>query len=312
MTQTASTIDAPPWRALYPFQSYQTDVEGWKYHYLDEPPSSSGAGQSETVLCVHGNPTWSFHWRTLIAACRDRCRVVAPDHLGCGLSDKPPLDFRLADRIRHLTTLVESLDLHNITLVAHDWGGAIGLGAALKAPERYARFVLLNTGAFRPWFIPWRIRVCRTPVVGRLALQGANLFSLAALRMTTTRPAGLSSAVQAGYLAPYDCWSARRAVYQFVRDIPLSASHPTWQTLETIESQLPTLCEKPVQLIWGMQDWCFTPACLDKFVEIFPTAEVVRHDQAGHWVLEDLPEQVCAEIRDFIGRHSRPDDLAIE
>ena len=182
MKSTISTASLD-WRPLYPFTSQWCEVDGARLHYVDEGPSHD----APTLLFVHGNPTWSFHWRRLIAAHSGNYRCVAPDHLGCGLSDLQPRPLRLADHIDNLLQLIKSLDLQQITLVAQDWGGAIGLGALLKDRERFERIVLFNTGAFRPWFIPFRIRICRWPIVGKLALQGANALSRAALRMTLAR-----------------------------------------------------------------------------------------------------------------------------
>jgi haloalkane dehalogenase len=198
-----------------------------------------------------------------------------------------------------------------VTLVAQDWGGAIGLGAMLRMPKRLEQIVLFNTGAFPPRYIPWRIRACRLPLVGRLAVQGANLFSRAALRMTLVRKSRLEPEVAAGYLAPYDSWANRRSVYGFVKDIPNprgrdsakleSASSPrrifdrrdaaTWETLAEIERGLATFADRPSCLIWGMRDWCFQPDCLERFVEAWPGAEVHRLADVGHWVVEDAPEE---------------------
>ena len=165
--------------------------------------------------------------------------------------------------------------------------------------------VLFNTGAFPPWYIPWRIRVCRWPVFGALALKGANGFSRAALQMTLSRSKRLDSRVKQAYLAPYRDWSHRQAVHQFVKDIPLSERHPTWKTLEHIESELPNLRHLPIQLIWGMQDWCFTPDCLEKFCEYWPQAEVHKLDDVGHWVVEDAPEQSEQLFDEWLARTSQ-------
>ena len=292
------------WRDLYPFKSHFYDLGGCRYHYLDEfaadgaaAPGSTGASwQPPTLLMVHGNPTWSFHWRNLILAQRGHYRCVAPDHLGCGASDLQRRPLRLVDHIDHLVRLVEGLDLQRVTLVAQDWGGAIGLGALLRMEKRFERIVLLNTGAFPPWFIPWRIRVCRWPVVGRLAVQGLNAFSLAAQTMTLSRSAGLDPRVAKAYLAPYHNWRSRAAVYQFVQDIPLSRRHPTWQTLAEIESRLPALAQLPIQLIWGMQDWCFRPDCLERFRRIWPEAKCHPLEDVGHWVLEDAADEAIGLI----------------
>src|SRR3990172_7974919 len=148
------------WRALYPFESHYHTIAGHRLHYLDE-------GEGPVLLMAHGNPTWSFYWRNLVAAFRGRYRVVVPDHVGCGLSDKPDrrrYPYRLMQRVSDLDELIRKLDLKEITLLAHDWGGAIGMGAAVKRPERFARFVLFNTAAFRSKWGPWRVRVCRAPL----------------------------------------------------------------------------------------------------------------------------------------------------
>jgi pimeloyl-ACP methyl ester carboxylesterase len=291
--------NAAGWRALYPFEPHWFDVAGARIHYIDE---SDGDASQRVLLFVHGNPTWSFHWRRLILAQRNGFRCVAPDHLGCGLSGLQPRPLRLADHIDNLVALVESLDLHRVTLVAQDWGGAIGLGALLRLRPRFERIVLFNTGAFRPWFIPWRIRVCRTPLLGPLALQGANAFSRAALKMTLARKRQLEPAVAAGYLAPYNTWQRRAAVKQFVDDIPLSPRHPTWATLGGIEDRLRDLADMPALLAWGMRDWCFTPECLDRFVAAWPQAETHRLDDVGHWVVEDAPEDAVTLLENFLRR----------
>lgn len=290
------------WGELYPFASHYLELDGQHYHYLDEHPADRSPEELPTLLFVHGNPTWSFHWRRLILACREHYRCVAPDHLGCGLSDLQRRPLRLTDHVDHLLRLIETLDLRRVTLVAQDWGGAIGLGAVERVRERFDRLVLLNTGAFKPWYIPWRIRACRLPVLGRIAVQGANLFSRAALRMTLARTRRLDARIESAYLAPYANWQQRAAVYQFVRDIPTSAAHPTWQTLADIEAGLPTLAELPTLLVWGMRDWCFTSECLNKFCHYWPSAEVVRLAEVGHWVLEDAPNEVQAAITDFLSR----------
>ena len=119
-----------PWKDLYPFQSQYLALGSLRYHYLDE-------GTGQPLLFVHGNPTWSFYWRNLILGLRDQNHCVAVDHIGCGLSDKPQdYPYTLAQHIENLVTLVERLDLKGVTLLAHDWGGAIGLGTVLKLPER--------------------------------------------------------------------------------------------------------------------------------------------------------------------------------
>lgn len=290
------------WRKLYPFESHELELEGQRYHYLDE-------GRGPVLLLVHGNPTWSFYWRRTVLALRDRYRMIVPDHIGCGLSSKPvTYEYRLARHVANLARLVETLDLSDITLVGHDWGGAIGLGAAVAHRDRFARLVLMNTAGFRSTRIPLRIRLCRTPIFGRVAVQGLNAFARAALTMATEYPERLTADVRAGLLAPYDTWAHRRAVYEFVRDIPLSPRHPSYAKLAEIEAALPTLADRPTLLVWGMRDWCFSPHFLERFIEFFPAAEVRRLERAGHYVVEDAPQEVIASIEEFLARH--PLDVA--
>lgn len=287
--------DSQPWRELYPFESHSIDVGIGRVNYVDEGPRDA-----PPLLMVHGNPTWSFHWRELIAALKDRFRCVAIDHLGCGLSAKPQRALRLTDHIDHLTQLIDQLELRDVTLIAQDWGGAIGLGSMLRRADSLSRIVLFNTGAFPPPYIPHRIAACRWPVVGRLAVQGLNLFTRAALSMTLTRHDRLSPKVAAGYLATTDTWANRRQTYEFVADIPRSERHPTWQALADIERKLPTLADRPALLVWGMQDWCFRPDCLDRFIAAWPRAEVHRLADVGHWVVEDAPDEALRLVEAFL------------
>ncbi|MGA2798229.1 MAG: alpha/beta fold hydrolase [Thermoguttaceae bacterium] len=284
------------WHSLYPFASHEIRLNGLRYHYLDE-----GAGP--VLLLVHGNPTWSFMWRDIVLALRKKFRLIVPDHIGCGLSDKPDpaqYSYRLAQRVADLGRLIEHLDLQHITLVAHDWGGAIGMGAAVAAPERFDRFMLMNTAAFLVGSCPFRIRLCHLPVIGPIGVQGLNLFAKAALDQAVAKHDRMTPAVRAGMLAPYDSWANRTAVYRFVCDIPLHPSHPTYQTLLDIEKGLAQFSGHPVCLIWGMQDWCFTPAFLERFLEFFPRAEVHRLADAAHYVVEDAHEQIVPILEKFV------------
>lgn len=292
----ANSTSHPSWRELYPFESNFFRVDGYRMHYVDEGPKDA-----PPLLMVHGNPTWSFYYRNLVAGLSDQYRAIAVDHLGCGLSDKPAdYDYCLQNRIDCLAELVESLDLREVTLVAHDWGGSIGVGTLQKLRHRFKRIVLFNTAAFPPPYIPFRIRVCRWPLVGKLGLQGFNLFAKAAITMATERPDGLPKQVADGLLAPYDSWANRIATYKFVKDIPLSASHKTWNVLKEMEAGLPELDSMPIKLIWGMKDWCFRPECLDRFESHWPNADVTKFENGGHYIVEDEPEKVVSLVREFL------------
>ena len=160
-----------------------------------------------------------------------------------------------------------------------------------------------NTAAFPPPFIPFRIRVCRWPLVGKIGVQGFNLFARAATFMTTERKGGLPKSIADGMLAPYDNWANRVAIYNFVKDIPLSRNHRTWSVLEKIESGLQSVADWPILMMWGMKDWCFRPECLDRLTEHWPAAEVHKIADAGHYVIEDAAEKVDQTVVEFLARH---------
>ena len=271
-------------------------------HYIDQ-----GSRESDVILMMHGNPTWSFYWRHLVSGLSDQYRTIAIDHIGCGLSDKPAdYNYCLQQHIDNACELVERLDLTNVTLMAHDWGGSIGMGTLLKLKERFSRIVLFNTAAFPPPYIPFRIRVCRWPVVGKLALQGFNLFARAAITMATEQRDGLDPVAVDGLLAPYDNWNNRVATYKFVKDIPLSPSHRTWKVLEDIEAGLSSVKDLPIQLIWGMKDWCFRPECLTRLHEHWPTAHVTEFEDGGHYIVEDKKEEITPLVKSFLENNPVP------
>ena len=286
----------------YPFESRFLDLMGVRYHYIDEGPRDA-----ETILFVHGNPTWSFYWRHAILRFRERYRCIAVDHIGCGLSDKPAnYAYRLAQHVANLEKLALALDLRRLTLMLHDWGGPIGLGFASRNRERIARLVLLNTSAFTGMRAPWRIRVCRAPGLGALAVRGLNAFAVAATVMALERRERMTPAVRRGYLAPYDSFANRIATLRFVQDIPLSPRHPSWPELARIEASLPQFASMPICLIWGGQDWCFTTEHLERFKRAWPQAQVHIDERAGHYVVEDARERVLQWTDRFLARHPLP------
>ncbi|MBC2593185.1 alpha/beta fold hydrolase [Ruficoccus amylovorans] len=283
----------PDWRALYPFESHWLETPAGRVHYVDE-----GAGE-ETVVFVHGNPTWSFFYRNLILGLRDKFRCVAIDHLGMGLSDKPQdFSYRLADRIEHLDTLIRTLGLKQFHLVVHDWGGAIGIGAALRHLDKLGRIQIMNTAAFRSAHMPWQIGCCRLPLLGEVFVRGFNGFAGSATSMAVEKK--LPPAVKAGYLHPHRNWHDRVAVARFVQDIPMNPAHPSYVTLLGIEECLPELASHPMQIVWGMKDFCFNKEFLDEWQRRFPQAHVHRLENAGHYLLEDEPEQTLELTRAFL------------
>jgi haloalkane dehalogenase len=266
-------------------------------HYLDEGPRDG-----DVIVAVHGNPTWSFYWRRLIDAFRETHRVVVMDHIGCGLSDKPQdWPYRLANHRDNLLQLVEHLDLEKISLVVHDWGGAIGMAMAAKAPERISRLIVTNTAAFRSQEIPFSIATCRWPVFGPLMVRGLNAFARAAiLRAAQTR---LPRPVRDGLVLPYDSWANRIATLRFVEDIPLREDHPSYDALLQTEEGLAQFAGRPVLICWGDGDFCFTDSFRAEWQRRFPDAEVHAWPEVGHYVMEDAHTWVIFLVQDFFERH---------
>ena len=287
---------------LYPFDGQTMDVGGHRMHYLDE-----GAG--DPVVMVHGNPTWSFYWRNLVLALRGDHRCVVPDHIGCGLSDKPALadyPYTLERRIDDLEALLDGLGLdRRVTLVAHDWGGMIGMGMAHRRPDRIARLVLMNTGAFplpaaKP--MPKRLSIVRDSRVGAALVTRFNAFARGATFMAVEKK--LPKAVADAYCAPYDTPDNRIATLRFVQDIPLSPDDPGYAIVDEVGREMTArFGDKPALLVWGAKDWVFDDHFLQGFQDRLPQAETLRFPGGGHYILEDETEAVVARVRGFLADH---------
>jgi haloalkane dehalogenase len=281
----------PPGSALYPFTPKRFAINGHTLSYLDE-------GQGPAILMLHGNPTWSFFYRNLVLALRGEFRVIVPDHMGCGLSDKPQdYPYTLATHIANLTTLIDHLGLTDLALMVHDWGGAIGMGLAGRRPELIRGLLITNTAAFPSPHIPWRIRVCRWPWLGALLVRGFNGFARPAVTMAVTKR--MAPEVAAGFLSPYASWANRVAIHAFVKDIPMSADHPSWPTLTEVEAKLVLLKEKPMLILWGGRDFCFNDWFYHEWLRRFPRARRHYFARAGHYLLEDAGAEIAPLVQGF-------------
>ena len=295
-------INLHQFRHLYPFESHFLDINGLAYHFIDE-------GCGDPLIMLHGNPTWSFYYRSLIQGLSDRFRTIAPDHIGCGLSDKPDLkryDFRLKSRVDDLEKLMQHLALNQrVTLILHDWGGMIGMAYALRNPDSISRIVLMNTAAFFPpggRRLPLRLRLVRNiRPLATAAVLGLNLFSYAALYMASHK--GLAKDVKSGLTAPYNSWNNRLATLKFVQDIPLEKSDPSYELVCTVQENLDRFSKIPMLVCWGKHDFVFNDTYLNEWRRRFPAAEIHTFADAGHYVLEDKPARIQTLIRDFLDRH---------
>lgn len=302
MNEMTINTDITPFRHLYPFSSNYLNINGFSYHYLDE-------GQGDPVVMLHGNPTWSFYYRNLVKGLSTAYRTIAPDHIGCGLSDKPAVsqyNYRLSSRVKDLETFLDRLGLQeNITLVVHDWGGMIGMAYAVRHPERISRIVITNTAAFlKPAGknLPLRLRLIRNVLPFAIpAVLGLNAFSLGATYMASRK--GLARDVKKGLTAPYNNWSNRIATLKFVQDIPLFPDDPSYRLAASVDAKLCSLADIPMLILWGKHDFVFDPDYFSEWCRRFPKAEKRLFETAGHYILEDEPRETLAAIQHFLNRN---------
>jgi haloalkane dehalogenase len=292
---TSPRDPVPAWvdRVGYPFASRFVELAAGRLHYVDE-----GAG--ETVLFVHGTPTWSYEWRHLIRAAAPRWRCVAPDLLGFGLSDRPTgFAYSPEAHAAVVAAFVDRLGLDRVTLVVHDFGGPIALPLALDRPERVRRLVLLNT-----WMWPldddpglrWKVRLAASPV-GRYLYRRWN----ASLRLLMPHAYGdrrkLPPGVHRQYLAPFPTPDDRqRVLWALARAILGSRGYYAglWRRRDRLRG-------RPVLVVWGLRDPAFPPHVLARWAELFgPEARIVRVPAAGHWPHEEAPDEVGEALGTFL------------
>jgi cis-3-alkyl-4-acyloxetan-2-one decarboxylase len=285
----------------YQFTPHFVNWNGTWLHFVDE-----GDPNAPAVLCVHGNPTWSFLWRKQIQSLRQTHRVIAIDLPGMGLSQRlPGRTWRLAEHVEALEFLVAELGITKLTLLLHDWGGPIGLGFARRHPESLAGIVLTNTAGFPFKHMPSSIALARHPVLGGPLVQGLGLFNRGALRTGFRRRQPLSPVERCGYLEPYAKAKDRAQVLAFVRDIPDRPDHPSYAELEATGQALEGLRSVPRLVIWGQQDPVFHGPILAEWRRRWPDAEYVEIAAAGHFVMEDDPEQVNSRLQGFLNNKAR-------
>ncbi|MDR3618547.1 MAG: alpha/beta fold hydrolase [Paludisphaera borealis] len=305
-TTRSSSPELGEFLAAHPGRDF--DRDGLRYHYLDE-------GEGRPVVMVHGNPTWSFYYRRLVEALSPSHRTIVPDHIGCGLSDKPGDDryrYTLESRVDDLERLLDHLGVvRDVTLVVHDWGGMIGLTYAARRPERIARLVVLNTAAFHmptDKRFPWSLGVCRNPALGSLAVRGLNGFARGTAVIGCTKER-MPKSLRDAYVAPYDSWANRIAVHRFVQDIPLRPYDRCYDLVSWVESRLHLLRSVPMFIGWGMKDFVFDAPFLREWERRFPLAEVHKFPDAGHYILEDEAETLIPRIASFLDAPESPSSV---
>jgi haloalkane dehalogenase len=260
-----------------------------------------GPRDAAPLLMLHGNPTWSYMYRRPIAVLSARGhRCVALDHMGFGRSGKPAdlRRYRLSEHVANTVAVLDRLDLNGVTLVLHDWGGPIGLGAAVERPERVRAVVVMNTWAWElPSFLPPFLRQFRSEGLGELLALAGNLF-------VESIPGGMARRdadprMMEAYRAPFPDYWSRVGTLAFPRDIPLNERDPSAAAISHIQSRLPDL-RLPFQIVWGMRDRVFQPVFLAQWRQLVPDARVVELADAGHYLVEDRPDAVADAVDEFV------------
>lgn len=309
VTATWPGVD-PEWsRTIRVKSTSEVDAPGavHRWHLLDNGPqlASRGLQPVGTLLCVHGNPTWSYLWRTLLAAGSDPAhpwRVVAVDQLDMGYSERGGTFRRLPDRINDLGDLTDALGLVGpVVTVGHDWGGVISLGWALAHPQHVTGVVLTNTAVHHPSdsALPPALRLALHPAVHRWGTTTSDAF----LRVThSLADPPLPADIREAYMAPYRGAGRRSGVGNFVADIPADASHPSYSALTGVSEGLRGL-KVPALMLWGPRDPIFSDRYLKDLVSRLPHADVHRFEGAGHLVAED--RDIAGPIFQWLGGNGR-------
>ena len=290
----------------WPYQPRWFNGDGGRMHYVDEGPADG-----KPVVMLHGNPTWGYLYRNFIGpVVAAGHRAIAVDHLGFGRSDKPdqPELYTIRRHAERLDALLESLDLSDATVVCQDWGGPIGLYWATRHPERVRSLFILNTFAHRPpgpVRLPLPLRLMRMRGVGEIIVKGLHGFVRGAVfRAGVVHPERFTADMKRAYLSPHPTWSSRTPVLVFPREIPDGPRGDVADLNAEIEQGLEShFRDKPVKIMWAMKDIAFTPAMLDQlWLRTFPDAEVVRLEDAGHYLQEDAHELIVPQLVEFISR----------
>jgi haloalkane dehalogenase len=279
-------------RSVYPFQPRFIDVDGGRMHYVDE-----GAGAP--IVMVHGTPTWSFLYRHLITELSRSHRIIAPDHIGFGLSEKPQRwGYRPEDHARNLATLIERLALTDVTLVVHDFGGPIGLSYAIEHPENVRALVLFNTWM---WSLKGtraeRVSAFMAGPIGRFLYTRMNLSPRVLLKAAFGDKRKLTPQAHRHYIDAFPSPSTRQAPWVLAKELIGSTDwyEHLWRRRERIAGM-------PALLLWGMKDPTFGPDVLARWKGVFREAQAVEFAGAGHFVQEEAPEEAALRIRERLAR----------
>ncbi len=291
------TIKDETFEGTFPFAPHYYSANSIDLHFVDE-------GSGEPIVLVHGDPTWGYLYRNFISPLSRHYRCVVPDQMGMGKSAIPQDRslYYLQQHSANLEALLLHLDLHNITLVLHDWGGPVGLGFATRHPERIKRIVLMNTWASAPWPggpFPRLLELIRSER-GEMFVLKRNGYLEPALLGTTHHTERLTQTIMNAYRAPFPTPESRLAMLCWSRDIPMQENDASYAEMKRIEYGLSQFRNRPILLLWGMKDPVLSPSVLRRWQEVYPHATTHELEDASHFLQEDAPERLVQWIREFL------------
>lgn len=290
--------------SAFDYQGKYVEVAGYRLHYLDE-------GSGETLLFLHGNPTWCYLYRHLIGELRKNYRCIALDFLGFGLSEKPvEADYSLSKQIDRLAIFIEKLNLSNITLCLHDIGGIVGLAWAAEHKSLVKGLIIMNTVSCVPevfgqgrYLPPWSYLALwplRLPLLGEILVQGLNLLQRVVMPLAFKDRSKFNQQVRQGYGYPYGTWAKRYGQLCTVKQIPILKSDPAYQLILKTGQRL-VGWPVPTQIIWGLRDPSSPRRLIPNTERLFPNhRKSLLLPEAGHFLPEEQPEAVTKKIKEFL------------
>jgi pimeloyl-ACP methyl ester carboxylesterase len=288
----------PKWldKGEYPFESNFFSINGQELHYIDE-------GEGETLLFIHGTPSWSFDFRNIIKALRTQYRCIAIDHIGFGLSDKPRnYDYSTQNHSKTLEKFILKMQLSDITMVLHDFGGPIGLNFAMQYPYKIKNLVIMNSWLWNSRTDPDFIKLSK--ILKSPLLPFLYLYLNFSAKFILPRAFGnkkIPGKILKQFTSPFPGKSERYGTLSFARSL---LHDQEW--FEELWNKRQSISEKPVLFIWGMKDPVIKQSYLHKFQSGFVNATTVKLETCGHFPQEEEPGAVTSAIRNFLSAKNSP------
>ena len=274
----------------YPFRPHYISTGNMRMHYVDE-------GEGPVVLLLHACPAWSFSFRKLIKTLSAEFRVIAPDMIGYGLSDKPDdYDYSLDSHVDNLELLVEKLGIGKTSILMHGWGATIGCSFMMRHPDKVETVIIMNSMAFTGYRLSWRLLLVRwAPLLAERFIVDTDLMFGGIGK--------LPPLVREGYKMPYKSHRDRIAILRFILEMPCNPDDDSYESVVEIEHGLWNFRDHPVLIIWAGKDWLYPERCLKRWMQFCPNAKLRRIPGAGRYVMEEASGEFIQTVHTFLKGH---------